>query len=82
MPGLRQAAHLAVARTEQRARKLMLRLWPNVDLSKIKDSLVTHCPGHLFLSEAENQLQMSFKLLSRPAFFKDGGFSLKCPGRK
>jgi hypothetical protein len=59
MSGLRQVAHLAVARTEQRARKLMLGLWPNIDLSKIKDSLVTDCPGHSFLSEAENQLQMS-----------------------
>ncbi|PVH69601.1 hypothetical protein DL98DRAFT_624055 [Cadophora sp. DSE1049] len=82
MSGLRQAAHLAVARTEQRARKLMLGLWPNVDLSKIKDSLVTHRPGHSFLSEPENQLQMSFKLLSRRAFSKDGGFSLKGPGRR
>ncbi|KAH6689940.1 hypothetical protein BKA61DRAFT_742747 [Leptodontidium sp. MPI-SDFR-AT-0119] len=44
MPGLRQAAHLAVARTEQRARELMLGLWPDVDLTKIKDSLVTHRP--------------------------------------
>jgi hypothetical protein len=54
MSGLRQAAHLAVARTEQRARKLMLGLWPNVDLLKIKDSLVTYRPGYLFLSELEN----------------------------
>ncbi|KAN0104052.1 hypothetical protein V8E51_009797 [Hyaloscypha variabilis] len=82
MPGFRQAAHLAVARTEQRARELMLGLWPDVDLTKIKDSLVTHRPGHSFLSEPENQLQMSFKLLSRKAFSKDGGFSLKGPGRK
>ncbi|KAH9203154.1 hypothetical protein DL95DRAFT_506960 [Leptodontidium sp. 2 PMI_412] len=82
MPGLRQAAHLAVARTEQRARELMLGLWPDVDLTKIKDSLVTHRPGHSFLSEPENQLQMSFKVLSRRAFSKNGGFSLKGPGRK
>ncbi|KFZ22727.1 hypothetical protein V502_02791, partial [Pseudogymnoascus sp. VKM F-4520 (FW-2644)] len=82
MPYLRQAAHLAVARSEQRARQLMLGLWPNVDLSKIKDSLVTHRPGHSFLSEPENELQMSFKLLSRRAFSKDGGFSLRGLGRK
>ncbi|KFZ25502.1 hypothetical protein V502_00026, partial [Pseudogymnoascus sp. VKM F-4520 (FW-2644)] len=82
MPDLRQAAHLAVARSEQRARQLMLGLWPNVDLSKIKDSLVTHRPGHSFLSEPENELQMSFKLLSRRAFSKEGGFSLRGPGRK
>ncbi|KFY68683.1 hypothetical protein V496_00896 [Pseudogymnoascus sp. VKM F-4515 (FW-2607)] len=82
MPDLRQAAHLAVARSEQRARQLMLGLWPNVDLSKIKDSLVTHRPGHSFLSEPENELQMGFKHLSRRAFSKDGGFSLRGLGRK
>lgn len=79
---LRQAAHLAVARTEGRAKKLMLGSWPKVDLSKIKDSLVTHRPGHSFLSESENQLQMSFKFLSRQAFSKEGGFSLMGPGRQ
>ncbi|PVH68318.1 hypothetical protein DL98DRAFT_399032, partial [Cadophora sp. DSE1049] len=66
----------------QRARNLMLGLWPDIDLSKIRDSLATHRPGYSFLSEPDNQLQMSFKLLSRRAFSKDGGFSLKGPGRR
>jgi len=60
----------------------MLGLWPDIDLLMIRDSLVTHWPGYSFLSEPDNQLQMSFKILSRRAFSKDGGFSLKGLGRR
>ena len=57
--------------------------WPSVDLGTIKEDLSRHRPGYSFLQEPANQLQCSFKHLSRRAFSKDGkGFALRGKGRE
>lgn len=79
---LRHTVHHLLAQTEQEARKLMFDQWPEVNLAQIKDSLVTHRPGFSFVYKPANQLQGSFKLLTRVAFSKDrGGFALAGAGR-
>jgi hypothetical protein len=48
----------------------------------MKDDLGKHRPGYLFLQEPANQLQSSFRYLSRRAFSKGGGgFLLENKGR-
>ena len=79
----RQTVHLLLAKLEQEAHKLMFDWWPKVDLSEIKDDIAKHQPGYSFLQEPSNQLQTSFKHLSRRAFSADkGGFALQGDGRK
>jgi hypothetical protein len=57
--------------------------WPSVDLGTIKEDLSRHQPGYSFLQEPANQLQSSFKYLSRRVFSKDGkGFALRGKGRE
>jgi len=64
-------------------KKLMFNRWPKIELSALKDDLAKHRPGHSFLQEPANQLQSSFKYLSRQAFSKDGGgFALGGKGRE
>jgi hypothetical protein len=54
-----------------------------VDLGTIKEDLSKHRPGYSFLQEPANQLQSSFKHLSRRAFSKDSkGFALRGKGRE
>ncbi|KAF1836918.1 hypothetical protein BDW02DRAFT_614119 [Decorospora gaudefroyi] len=79
----RQTIHSLVARLEQATRKLMFDWWPKVELSTLKDDLAKHRPGYSFLQEPANQLQSSFKHLSRRAFSKDGGgFALRGKSRE
>lgn len=83
MQEFRQTIYSLVARLEQATRKLMFDWWPKIELSTLKDDLAKHRPGYSFLQEPANQLQSSFKHLSRRAFSKDGGgFALRGKGRE
>lgn len=83
MHEFRQTVHFLLARTEQVTRRLMFDWWPKVELSAIRDDLAKHRPGYSFLQGPANQLQSSFRNLSRRAFSKDGGqFALKGKGRE
>lgn len=81
MQQFRYMMHCLVARTEQQTRVLMLGWSPESRLRDLKDNMSTHRPGHSFLSEPSNQLQNSFRMLSRRAFSKEHGFALKGEGR-
>jgi hypothetical protein len=49
----------------------------------MKDDLAKHRPEYLFLQEPSNQLQSSFRYLSRRAFSKSGrGFAVEGKGRE
>ena len=79
----RQTIHHLLARTQQEARKLMFDWWPDVRLQDLRDDLTKHQPGYSFLQDPHNELQSSFKYLSRRAFRADeGGFALQGDGRK
>jgi hypothetical protein len=83
MQELRETIHQLLARLEQTTRELMFDWWPQVELGAVKDTLVTYRPGYSFLQEPANQLQSSFKHLSRRAFSRDGGqFAVKGKGRE
>jgi hypothetical protein len=83
MHEFRHTIHCLVARLEQGTRDLMFDWWPKVDLGTLKEDLSKHRPGYSFLQEPANQLQSSFKHLSRRAFSKDGrGFALRGKGRE
>ena len=83
MHEFRQTIHFLLARTEQVTRRLMFDWWPKVELSAVRDDLAKHRPGYSFLQDSANQLQSSFRNLSRRAFSKDGGqFALKGKGRE
>ena len=79
----RHTVQCLLARLERVTRDLMFDWWPSVDLGTIKEDLSKHRPGYSFLQEPANQLQSSFKHLSRRAFSKDGkGFALRGKGRE
>jgi hypothetical protein len=83
MHEFRHTIHCLLARLERITRDLMFDWWPKVDLNTLKENLSRHRPGYSFLQEPANQLQTSFKHLSRRAFSKEGkGFSLRGKGRE
>jgi len=83
MHEFRHAIHCLLARLERVTRELMFDWWPSVDLGTIKEDLSRLRPGYSFLQEPANQLQSSFKHLSRRAFSKDGKcFALRGKGRE
>lgn len=83
MHEFRHTIHCLLARLEKITRDLMFDWWPKVDLNTLKEDLSRHRPGYSFLQEPANQLQTSFKHLSRRAFSKEGkGFSLRGKGRE
>jgi hypothetical protein len=83
MREFRQTIHSIIAKLEQATRQLMFEWWPKVDLSTMKDDLAKHRPGYSFLQEPSNQLQSSFRYLSRRAFSKGGGgFAIEGKGRE
>lgn len=81
MHQFRRTIHYVIARTQQQVEDLLFSWWPEVKLEKIRDSLSTHRLGYSFLADLENKLQSSFRVLSRRAFSKEGGFSLRKAGR-
>lgn len=81
MHQFRKTIHYAVARAQQQAEDLLFGWWPEIKLELIRDNLSTHRPGYSFLADPANNLQTSFRVLSRRAFSKEGGFSLKGAGR-
>ncbi|OWY53993.1 hypothetical protein AALT_g11700 [Alternaria alternata] len=79
----RHIVQCLLLRLERVARDLMFDWWPSLDLGTIKEDLSRHRPGFSFLQEPANQLQSSFKHLSRPAFSENGkGFALRGKGRE
>jgi hypothetical protein len=50
---------------------------PSIDLTHFRDDLVTRRPGYSFLAHPANDLQDSFRVLSRKAFSPEGGFHLR-----
>ncbi|KAJ9655923.1 hypothetical protein H2201_008696 [Coniosporium apollinis] len=80
MHQFRRTIHYAIARTQQQAEDLLFGWWPEIKLESIRDNLATHRPGFSFLAEPANKLQTSFRILSRRAFSREGGFSLKGSG--
>jgi antitoxin component of RelBE/YafQ-DinJ toxin-antitoxin module len=83
MHDFRHTIHCLLARLEKVTQDLMFDWWPKVDLNTLKEDLSKHRPGYSFLQEPVNQLQTSFKHLSRRAFSSEGkGFSLRGKGRE
>jgi hypothetical protein len=82
MGEFRLTIHHLLQRLERDSRQLMLGLLPRCPLSSIKDDISKHTPGFSFLQEPANQMQDSFKLLTRRAFSKDGGFALHGKGKE
>jgi hypothetical protein len=78
----RQTIHHLPVSLERTARALMLNWWPRVMLQDIKDDLSMHRPGYSFLSHPLNHMEGNFKHLSRRAFSKELGFTLRGPGRE
>ncbi|KAJ9633673.1 hypothetical protein H2199_009285 [Coniosporium tulheliwenetii] len=77
----RKTIHYVIARAQQQAEDLLFSWWPEVKLELIRDNLATHRPGYSFLADPVNQLQNSFRVLSRRAFSKEIGFSVRGAGR-
>jgi hypothetical protein len=61
----RQTIHSLLARLKQATRKLLFDWWPEIDLGTVRDDLAKHRLGYSFLQEPANQLQSSFRYLSR-----------------
>ena len=81
MHQFRRTIHYVIARAQQQAEDLLFDWWPDIKLETIRDNLSTHRLGYSFLADPENKLQTSFRVLSRRAFSKEGGFSLQKAGR-
>jgi hypothetical protein len=82
MGELRLTVHHLLQRLDKDSRQLMLGAVPHCPLSSIKDDISKHLPGYSFLQEPANQMQDSFKLLTRRAFSKEGGFALHGKGKE
>ena len=60
----------------------MLSALPHYLLSSIKDNILKHVLGYFFLQDLANQMQDSFKLLTRRAFSKEERFILYSKGKE
>jgi hypothetical protein len=80
MDALRQTIHGVLSQVDTTIRELMLDFWPVFSLHDVSDNLVTHKPGHSFLSDPANGMESQFRFLSRRAFDKHrkgGAFALQ-----
>ena len=82
MSQFRHVIHCAVSRVQQQMDDLLFGWWPSIRLEELHDDMSIHRPGYSFLSHPSNKLQSSFRTISRRAFSKEGGFSLRGQGRE
>ncbi|KAF2158351.1 hypothetical protein M409DRAFT_34156, partial [Zasmidium cellare ATCC 36951] len=68
IPQFRLALHGVITRVQQQLEDLLLGWWPDVQLQDIHDDMSNRRPGYSFVSEPMNNLQSSFRVLSRRAF--------------
>jgi hypothetical protein len=77
MRHLRDTIHSVLAEMQHLAQDLLFDWWPTIELERIHDDLATHRPGFSFLSHPQNNLQASFRAVSKLAFSEKGGCSFK-----
>jgi len=77
----RYTVHAVVTRARQQMEDLLFGWFPDVRLENVRDDMACYRPGYSFLAEPSNNLQSSFRALSRRAFSKEGKFALKGSGR-
>ncbi|PVH90790.1 hypothetical protein DM02DRAFT_547108 [Periconia macrospinosa] len=66
---LRHTVYSLLGKINQETHELMFHWWPDVNLHKIKDDLVSYRSGYSFLEEPENNLRMTLDYLRRRDYF-------------
>ena len=81
VPQFRHVIHCAITRAQQQLDDLLFDWWPDVQLDRIRDDMSIRRPGYSFLADPMNNLQSSFRTLSKRAFSEIGKLSFKGAGR-
>ncbi len=76
MSQFRGVIHATVVRARQQTHDLLFGWHPSISLESYHEDLINRRPGYSFLSHPQNDFQDSFRVLSRKAFSREGGFSL------
>lgn len=81
MAQFRYVVHNVIMQAQQCLDDLLLDWWPTLRIQDVRDDMPNRRPGYSFLSDPANQLQCSFRILSRRAFSAEGKFALTGRGR-
>ncbi|GAB7336844.1 hypothetical protein MBLNU13_g00015t1 [Cladosporium sp. NU13] len=82
LPQFRTVIHNVIVRAQQQLEDLLFGWWPDIKLQSIQDDMANRRPGYCFTTDPANNLQSSFRALSRRGFAPTGPLSLKGSGRQ
>jgi hypothetical protein len=82
VPQFRIVIHNFITRAQQQLEDLLFSWWPDIKLHSIQDDMSNRRPGYCFTTDPANNLQSSFRALSRRGFSPTRPLSLKGKGRQ